>query len=105
MIPDPGGLLPEKKTPQEWTDVVLPLFDQPVEVIKERSKKQQDDDRKVTYRPYRSVRTACQDCLEFGSMGGGILNATYVRVHGDEKRYLCSRHRAQRSDNDQLGKS
>lgn len=102
------SLLPPKPGPQEWDDVVLPLFEQPdVPPPRERSGKQKDDDAKLVYRRYGSTaRTSCQDCVEGGTATGrhGILNATYVRIHGDDKRYLCTQHRAERGNNEQLGR-
>lgn len=93
--------LPRKTTPQEWEDVVLPLFDQPEPVkARERSKKQDDDERRVRYQRYKGARTPCKDCTDamHGGNGKGITNAIYVRTEGDDKRYLCSRCKAEREN-------
>lgn len=104
------GLLPKKTTPQEWEDIVLPIFEQPEEVKpRERSKKQQDDDTKIAYR--RQGRTSkgvpCQDCSENNQGGGGqgITNASYVRTEGTTQRFLCYRHKAERHNRDLLNGS
>lgn len=101
------SLLPKKNTPQEWTDVVLPLFEQPEEVKpRERSKKQDDDDRKIAYR--RQSRTSkgvpCQDCAEGNQAGSGhgIVNASYIRHQGGQQRALCYRHKAEWQNREML---
>jgi len=104
------GLLPKKNTPQEWEDIVLPIFEQPEESKpRERSKKQQDDDTKISYR--RQSRTSkgvpCQDCAEENQAGGGagITNASYVRIEGTTQRLLCYRHKSDWHNRDLLNGS
>lgn len=94
------GLLPKKTTPQEWTDVVLPLFEQPEPVKpKERSKKQDADAKAVKWRrrPKNARQVPCHDCSEEHPKGlrEGIGTASYIRIEGTEERYLCFHHRAE----------
>jgi hypothetical protein len=101
------SLLPKKTTPQEWIDVPLFGAPDPEPVARQRSKKQEDDDTKIVYRRYNSTaRTSCQDCVEFGALSGGqgILNASYIRIVGTVRRYLCFGHRAERGNKELLGR-
>lgn len=103
------SLLPKKPGPQLWEDVVLPIFEQPEEVKpRERSKKQDDDDLKISYR--RQSRTSkgvpCQDCAEgnHAGAGHGIVNASYVRHQGGTQRYLCYRHKSEWQNREMLSR-
>lgn len=92
--------LPKKTSPQEWTDVVLPLFDQPEPVEpKARSKKQDDDATKVKWsrRPKNAKRVPCEDCSVEHPKGlrMGIGMASYIRSEGGVEKYLCFTHRAE----------
>lgn len=97
--------LPRKPGPQLWEDVVLPLFDQPEpEKPRERSKKQDDDERRVRYQRYKGARTPCRDCTD-GMQDGtarGVTNSIWVRSEGADRRYLCSRHKAERENTELL---
>jgi hypothetical protein len=92
------GLLPKKRTPQEWVDQPLPGFDeiQPKQV-KAKSKKDEDDaEHKIKYRRYRGARSiACHDCAY---EGGAVHSATYVRIYQGFERYLCNAHATHRRD-------
>jgi hypothetical protein len=92
--------LPKKTTPQEWTDVVLPLFEQPEpEKPKPRSKKQDDDAKQVKWRrrPKGARQVPCHDCSTEQQKGQreGIGTASYIRIEGSAERYLCFQHRAE----------
>jgi hypothetical protein len=104
------GLLPKKRTPQEWVDQPLPGFDeiQPKQV-KEKSKKDEDDaEHKIKYRRYRGARSIiCHDCAYEASSQGqdgqphaalGPRSATYVRIYQGFERYLCNAHATHRRD-------
>lgn len=92
-------LLPKKATPQEWVDV--PLFGDapPAQVVRQRSKKQDDDATKVAYRrrPKTAKQTSCQDCVTEHSKGQrmGIGLASYMRTEGNQIVYLCFHHKAE----------
>jgi hypothetical protein len=92
------GLLPKKRTPQEWVDQPLPGFDeiQPKQV-KAKSKKDEDDaEHKIKYRRYRGARSiACHDCAYEGE---AVRSATYVRIYQGFERYLCNAHATHRRD-------
>jgi hypothetical protein len=92
------GLLPKKRTPQEWVDQPLPGFDeiQPKQV-KAKSKKDEDDaEHKIKYRRYRGARSiACHDCAYEGA---AVRSATYVRIYQGFERYLCNAHATHRRD-------
>lgn len=101
--------LPKKNTPQEWTDIVLPLFDQPKEVKpRVRSKKQDDDATKVKYRrrPKTARQTSCQECVVEHPRGlrAGIGIASYIRIEGTTELYLCFHHKAEYEHREARGK-
>ena len=93
------NLLPKKSTPQEWTDVPLFGTEDPAPVVRQRSKKQDDDDTKVRYRrrPKTARQTACQDCVVEHTKGqrAGIGVASYVRMEGTTELHLCFHHKAE----------
>lgn len=90
--------LPEKNTPQEWEDVVLPLFDQPeAKVPRARSRKEQDDDaNKISYRRFKGAPRACADCFDECQAGTRFTfgTAAFIRIEGQAERPLCFEHRA-----------
>jgi hypothetical protein len=99
------SILPQKPGPQLWEDVVLPIFDQPEpDQPRERSKKQDDDERRVRYQRYKGARTPCRDCTDARQDGGiaGVTNSTWVRSEGEDRRYLCSRHKVERENEELL---
>lgn len=101
------SLLPKKTTPQEWTDIVLPGFDQPEEKKpRGRSMAEQEKDAGVRYVRYRSpVKASCIDCVtEHIKTQGQIRQATYIRTHGTETAYLCFPHYGERRNNELLGR-
>lgn len=100
-------LLPKKTTPQEWTDEVLPIFEQPEpEKPRERSKKQDDDAKQVKWRrrPKGARQVACQDCVVEHTKGmrEGIGQASYIRIEGIEEKYLCFHHKAEYTHREDL---
>lgn len=95
------------RTPRKpaFTDVVLPIFEQPVEEKKTRSKKQQAEDGKVSYERHRSSpRGKCAVCTEAHLKGEqpGIFDASYVRNSPDGSKYLCLRHTQEQRHMDTL---
>jgi hypothetical protein len=100
-------LLPKKTTPQEWVDVVLPVFDQPEEKApRERSKAQQEKDAGIRYARYRSpVKASCIECVhDHMRTGGQIRQAAYIRTEGEDAAYLCFPHYAERRNRELLGR-
>jgi hypothetical protein len=103
------ALLPKKTTPQEWEDIVLPIFEQPEEVpVRQQSKKQQADAKAVQWRrrPRTARQAPCEDCVEEKAKGlrEGIEPASYIRNEGRSERWVCHRHHADRVHNEELGK-
>lgn len=80
----------------------VPLFGEPDPPKTERirSRREQDDAvNKVSYIRYKgSEKRLCQDCYEEGEAYG----AAYLRVHGQDQRPLCFRHRALRGEREAL---
>lgn len=101
------SLLPKKTTPQLWTDVVLPIFDQPEEKKpRERSKAQQQKDADIRYARYRSpVKASCTDCVaDHIRTQSPIRQAAYIRTHGADTSYLCFPHYAEKRNEELLGR-
>lgn len=95
------------RTPRKpsFTDVVLPIFDQPVEEKKTRTKKQEAADGKVRWtRHAASPRANCNVCLdEFtNDLRKGMNVASYVRTAPDGVLYLCFLHTQEQKHRDQL---
>lgn len=94
--------LPKKPGPQEWTDVVLPIFDQPEEKQERTlSRKEEEDNRtKLAYRPYKGASRMCEDCFvqverkERDTFG----RAAFIRIEGLAQRYICYEHKALRTE-------
>lgn len=104
------ALLPKKKTPQEWTDIVLPIFEQPEEPApKQRSKKQEDDAKQVKWRrrPRTARQVPCEPCVEEQPQGlrQGIGTASYIRTEGDSEVWVCYHHHAEMLHREELGRS
>jgi len=102
------SLLPKKSTPQEWTDVALPGLEPPAPApARERSKKQDDDARKVQWRrrPKGARQVPCHDCA-VAPRGErvGIGMASYIRIEGGTEKYLCMHHRAEYGFAEDLGR-
>lgn len=94
------SLLPKKPGPQLWTDVPLFGDEDPAPVVRQRSKKQDDDDTKVKYRrrPKTARQTPCHDCIaDTGHrLRNGVGVASYIRTEGVEELHLCFMHKADR---------
>lgn len=84
--------------PQEWQDTPLPGMENlPTKQVKERSKKDDDDEQRIKYRPYRGARTiVCHDCAYEGAKV--IQSATHIRIYQGFERYLCNAHATHRRD-------
>lgn len=80
-----------------FTDVVLPLFDQPEAPARRvKSRKEQDDDaNKIIWRRFKVSGVQCQDCVEDRANRTGIGAATWIRTQGKDQRALCYQHRAE----------
>jgi hypothetical protein len=93
------SLLPKKPGSQLWTDVPLFGAEDPAPVVRQRSKKQDDDDTKVRYRrrPKTARQTACQECVAERAKGQrpGLGTASYIRIEGAVELYLCFAHKAE----------
>jgi hypothetical protein len=101
------SLLPKKQTPQEWTDVVLPIFDQPEEKKpRARSKAEQQKDADIRYTRYRSpVKASCINCVhEHMRHQTQIRQAAYIRSEGSDVAYLCFPHYAEKRNQELLGR-
>lgn len=106
------SILPKKPGPQEWEDIPLPLFEQPPEpekpeLTKWEKQKAREKERQIVYRKYNSTRkVTCHDCADLLAQGKtkGVFNATYVRIQGSKKRFLCFQHHNEWRNNELLGK-
>lgn len=106
------SLLPKKSGQQEWTDIPLPGLEEPEKpapppLTKWEKKKLKEKEQQIVYRKHNSTRkTTCQDCAELLAQGKtrGVFNATYLRLQGSTKRYLCFQHHNERRNNEMLGK-
>ena len=102
--------LPRKKGPQEWTDVPFEIFPEdppPPEPTKREKQVAREKAKQIIYRRHNSTRkVVCHDCAELFSQGKakGVFNATYVRIQGSKKRYLCFQHHNEWRNNELLGK-
>lgn len=91
----------------QWTDEVLPLFDQPEpKQARARSKKDDADAAGIRWTRYKGARVGCTVCVAHHAAGGkdGIGPAAYHRTHGPDSMYLCTRHTAEQRDNEALGR-
>lgn len=96
--------MPRKHKPA-FTDVVLPIFDQPDEVKQYRTKADDDRKTKVGWHRYKSPNpVTCEDCLTELKDGErkGVSVASYKRLHGDQVRFLCFQHTQVQRHRDQL---
>lgn len=86
-----------KDAPQEWEDIVLPLFDQPgTTTPRVRSRKEQDDAaNKIIYSRYKGPAIPCRDCVLDRDNRTGISTASWLRRHGPDERVLCYHHKAE----------
>jgi hypothetical protein len=106
------NLLPKKKGPQLWEDVALPGLEEPAKpapppLTAWEKKKLKEKEAQIVYRRHNSTRkTTCHDCAELFAAGKarGVFNATYVRIQGSRKRYLCFQHHNEWRNNELLGK-
>ena len=102
--------LPKKDTPQEWTDVPLPLDifqDVPEKPKRQKSKKDEEDDKtRLTYRPYKGRPRMCEDCYAEVQAGErtGFGKVSFIRIEGLAERGICYEHKAQRTENEALGR-
>lgn len=104
------GLLPKKRGPQLWEDVPLPipgLEDAPVKQVRQRSKKDEDDDaNKLSYRTYKGTSRQCDDCRDEVNREERFTfgRAIVLRIKGGDQRYLCYEHKALRMEAEALAK-
>lgn len=85
-----------KKVEQKFEDVVLPIFEQPEPpVALERSKKQEDDDKKIKYKRINAARRPhCDVCVNEQRRGErpDIRVCSYERIYGGISKFLCFYH-------------
>lgn len=102
--------LPRKKGPQLWTDIPLPIFPEeppPPPPTKREKQVAREKEKQIIYRRYNSTRkVVCHDCADLLAQGKvkGVFNATYVRIQGSKKRFLCFQHHNEWRNNELLGK-